>query len=313
MQKQRLIIIIGVILGLIAVFLIKVFLDQQRRAIEEREKAKAKQMQQNLVAVLVAKKDIAKDAEIDAASIGVDMVPKENLQHQAATSFDRVSGMKALAKISKGEQISLSKLSVVQAEPGSRGYRSLASSTPVGKRAVTIVVDSVAGLAGMIKPGDYVDVLSVIPIPITTPDNKQVVQPTIIPLFQNVLVLAVGREVAGVSSEPAEEMGRYSLPEKQQQQQQQGSSSVITLSLGSQEANILAFVQEQGKFKLVLRSPADAQVQPSQPTTWDTLFKYVMPGAAQSKEPVVEQPKPKEVEYIEVYRGLNKEKFPLSE
>ena len=41
MQRQKLILIIGIVLGVIAVFLIKVYLDQQRRYIYEQEKQRA--------------------------------------------------------------------------------------------------------------------------------------------------------------------------------------------------------------------------------------------------------------------------------
>jgi hypothetical protein len=44
-----------------------------------------------------------------------------------------------------------------------------------------------------------------------------------------------------------------------------------------QEANLLTFAQEaQGKIRLVLRSPADAQIEPAEPASWDTLFQKII-------------------------------------
>jgi len=80
---------------------------------------------------------------------------------------------------------------------------------------------------------------------------------------------------------------------------------LITLALGSAEANLVAFVQEQGKMRLVMRSPADAKIEPVAPATWDSLFQYIMP----QKEV---QPTADTNEYIEVLRGLSKERMPLS-
>jgi hypothetical protein len=77
---------------------------------------------------------------------------------------------------------------------------------------------------------------------------------------------------------------------------------VITLALSAQEANLIAFVQEQGKIRLILRSPGDTQVQPVAPASWDTLFRTVMPQAfTQPQEDTKPQKK------VEIYRGLQKE------
>ena len=85
---------------------------------------------------------------------------------------------------------------------------------------------------------------------------------------------------------------------------QQESNQLITLALSPQDAGLIAFVQEQGKIRLTLRSPADAKVEQVQPATWETLFKYLMPQN-QTQE-VVKPENPDD--YVEVYHGLNKER-----
>ena len=309
MQRQKLILIIGVVLGIIAVFLIKVYLDQQRNYIAEQEKQKVQKMQENLTPVLVAKKDIAKGSSIESDSLAVEMTPKQSVQPQAVTSLDRISGMTTLIPISKGEQITLNKLIWPrEASGGGSASGTLAMVTPVGKRAITISVDNIASLAGMIKGGDYVDVIAMIAVPVETAEKKQAVQVAVMPLFQNVLILAVGREIGRSSSLP--EINRYSKSSDEKADKSSAPTQLITLALAPQEANIIAFVQEQGKIRLTLRSPADSQVQSAMPTTWDTIFKYIMPNKettkAEGKEEVAKQ------EYVEIYRGLSKEKIPLS-
>jgi len=213
--------------------------------------------------------------------------------------------------ISKGEQITLNKL-IWPREGGSGNISgTLAMVTPVGKRAITISVDNLASLAGMIKAGDYVDVIAMTPVPVETTEKKQGVQVAVIPLFQNVLVLAVGHEIGRpATSASLPEAGRYSKPsDEKSPPSSSGTTQLIALALAPQEANLIAFVQEQGKLRLTLRSPADSQVQPALPTTWDTLFKYIMPSKEGAKEP---EPVKEEIEYVEIYRGLNKEKVPLS-
>lgn len=297
MQKQRLIIlIVGIILGLAAVFMTKSYIAQQSQVINKQAQQKLAQIQANQAAILVAKQDIMTGTVIQADMLDSVIIPAQYVQPRAATSLDRVAGMIVTAPISKGEQISLSKLS----QHYGRQASSLAALTPVGKRAITIAIDNTASLAaGMIRPGDYVDIITLLPMPVTTMDGKQKMQTAVFPLFQNILVLAVGQDTGG---EVAQSEGRYKKEEKKE------FSPLITLALSSQEANLIAFVQEQGKIRLVLRSPADSGVQPISPASWDTLFQYVMPQAV--------EPKPKEDEpsasgYVEIYRGLTKEKVPI--
>lgn len=271
--------------------MVKVYLDQERRVMQEQAKKTLAQIQANQTAVLVAKKDIPRGITIEAEMLETAIVPNQYLQPQAVTSLDRISGMIVIAPISKGEQITLSKLSHREAQAGS-----LAMVTPIGKRAITISVDNIAALAGMIKPTDYVDVIAMVNVPVQTPEGKTITQIAVMPIFQNVLVLAVGQETGAVVT-PDE--SRYKREEKKE------ISPLITLALSPQEANLIAFVQEQGKIRLILRSPADAQVQPVQPASWEALFQYVMPVKPEPKEEI-------KVDTVEIYRGLNKEIVTLS-
>ncbi len=293
MQKQRIILIIGIVLALMAVFMIKVYLGQQRELIKEEEKKKVAKMQESQVSVLVAKKDIPEGSVIDTGSLELKLVSKQFMQPQAVNSLERISGMVVIAPIVKDEQITLSKLKW----PKEKGVGSLSAATPVGKRAITISVDNISALVGMIKPGDYVDVIAMVNVPVQTAEGKQTAQTAVMPIFQNILVLAVGQEIGTAES-------RYKKEEKKVGE----ASSLITLALAPQEASLIAFVQEQGRIRLVLRSPADSQAQPFQATTWDTLFQYLMPKEGPKAGPQKEEA----VSYVEIYRGLNKERMPLS-
>lgn len=292
-EKQKLILISGVVLGIVAIVMTKMYLDQQQQAVQEKAQKAIANMQANQAAVLVSKQDIPEGAVIDAEMLETAVVPNQFIQPQAVTSLDRIAGMITIAPISKGEQISLSKLTSNKRSGGG----DLSGVTPSGKRAISIVVDNIASLSGMIKPGDYVDVLATIQIPEQGADNQATSQMAVVPLFQNILVLAVGGNTASISPESS----RYAEKEASSS----GGNTTITLALGPQEANLIAFVQEQGKIRLIMRSPADAKVEPIIPASWDTLFQYIAP------QNVTEKPVDTN-EYVEVLRGLNKEKVPLS-
>ncbi|MFH1355009.1 MAG: Flp pilus assembly protein CpaB [Candidatus Omnitrophota bacterium] len=310
-KKQRLIIVIGVILALIAVSMTKVYLDQQRRIIEEQEKRRIAKMQGDLIPVLVTTRNVPKGVEIKSDSIEVKMMPSAQAKERAATSLSRVSDMVTTVSIPKGEQITLDKLQElpkaqkeVNREPVGG---SLAARTPIGKRAITTSVDHIGSVGGMIRPGDYVDVLVVVTESVPTPGGKQASQITSsFPLFQNVLVLAVGRDL-----NPSEPEGAVIFREKGKTTQQASSSSIITLALSPQEANVLAFVQEQAKIRLTLRSPADAKTQPFQTANWPTFMQQLIPQ--EDMEQVKETPRVVEESFVEIYRGLSKEQILLTE
>ena len=295
-EKQKLILISGIILGVMAIVMTKMYLDQQQLAVQARAKAALEAARSNQTSVLVAKQEIAQGVVIDPTMFDVSIVPNKFVQPQAVTSLDRIAGMVTVAPISKGEQISLSKL---MADRRSRSA-DLAGVTPSGKRAITIVADSIASLSGMVRPGDYVDVLAIVPIPMQGVDGRVTAQTSVIPLFQNVLVLAVGQNTGGLVAQS----GRYS--EASSSSSSTTGNVLITVALGPQEANLIAFVQEQGKLRLVMRSPADARIEPMAPASWESFFNYVMPKPEMS--PMVDTN-----EYIEVLRGLSKERVALSQ
>lgn len=303
MQRRWIIIIGSVIIGIMAVAIANIYLEKEKESIKRRAREEIARRQETQTSVLVAKNDIPKGTTIQSEHLESRVIPKEYVQPQVVSYPERIMGMITIAPISQGEQITLSKLLMPKQQGG---VSSLAMATPVGKRAISIPVDNISSLMGMVRPGDYVDVIGMVPVPVSSPDGKTVTsQAAVIPLFQNVLVLAVGNQL-GESSASAES-SRYN-------QTRTAEASQITLALSSQEANLLAFVQEQGKIRLVLRSPADSRIEPVQPASWEALFQYLMPQAkeqasARQETQLAPKEKPREVE---IYRGLKRETMPLS-
>ncbi|MFC1675397.1 Flp pilus assembly protein CpaB [Candidatus Omnitrophota bacterium] len=304
MQKQRLIIlIIGIVLAIAAIVMTNAYIRQQEQTITEGAKKEVSKIKEDLTknqaSVMVAKEDIPRGVAIGPEQLEVRIVPNQFVQPKAVTSIDRISGMLTIAPISKGEQLTLSKLSFSKRPGGG----ALAEVTPVGKRAITMPVDNITGLVGMIKPGDYVDIIGMLPVPTQGPQGQVVNEVAVMPLFQNVLVLAVGQDTGGaVAAQPE---GRY----EPSSQPRARDSSLITVALTPQEASLSAFIQEQGKIRLVLRSPADSQRQAVQPASWATLFQYLNLLPQQQVESDEDLGEP--VGYVEVYRGLNKEVVPV--
>lgn len=279
--KKFLPLIIAIASALLATFLVNIVI---KEAVKRKEK-EFDLMQKNLTTVVVARQDIQAGTVIKENMLSEEKLNKRMLQPRAATSIDRVADRIAIAPISKGEQILLNKLTISGEET------SLSMKIPKGKRAITIAVDNISSVGGMIRPGDHVDLVGIVPLPAMTAEGKQVMQPSPLTLFQDVLVLAVGQVFTSVAGAKKEEKVIY---------------PTVTLALSSQETNLVAFVQEQGKIRLVLRSPGDTQVEPATPATWDTLFRTIMPQAYQEK-PVEIKPR----RTVEIYRGLQREERAL--
>jgi len=284
-NKKFLPLIIAGVLGLVATFLINQYIQQQTLA----EKRRLIEGQKNVTKVVMAKQDISAGVAITKNMLTEKKIYKNRLQPRAATDIDRVLGKVTLAPISKDEQILLNKLALTGREI------SLSAKVPRGKRAITIPVDNISSVGGMIRPGDHVDIVGMIPIPAMTAEGKQVTQMSTMPLFQDVLVLAVGQEFTNLP-------GQTDTKKK--------VSPVITFALSPEEANLIAFVQEQGRIRLVLRSPEDTQKHVIPPASWDSLMRTVMPQAFDAQDAMMQEDlQPKKT--VEIYRGQNKEIKPL--
>ena len=211
-MRKMLPLIIGIIMALAATYLVKIYTDQQRSEFIAETNRKLAKIQAEQVPVLVAAKDMAKGTVLDKNSVSVAIVTSQYVQPQAATSLDRVAGMLTVVPISKGEQITLNKLIAVK--DASSSSSSLAMATPIGKRAVTISVDSISAVGGMIRPGDYVDVVAMVVVPVTTTQGKQATQATSVSLFQNVLVLAIGQDISSAPQDASASGSRYKKEER---------------------------------------------------------------------------------------------------
>lgn len=296
--KNKLPLIIAVVSGILAVILVNIYLKQKESVLMKNASQKKMEISKEYTTVLVAKNDIPQGTLIDESMVEQKDVPRQFLQPRAATSLDRIINRIVSSDIAKGEQILLSKLTV----PGRES--SLAMKTPPGKRAITIPIDNISAVGGMIRPGDYVDVIGLIPVPGQTADGKQGLQPATVSLFQNVLILAVGSSISAYPQ--TEEAKRYKADDKSAV-----TAGTVTLALSPQEVSLISFVLEQGKVRLVLRSPTDTQVQPPALANWDSLIQYLYPEIVEKAQQQMEQTPATKQKTVEIYRGSQKEVVPL--
>jgi len=290
--KKRIPLAIAIVSGIAAILLLNVYL--RKREVEiwnrmkyEQQKLEASKPKVTMGVVITAKREIPARTPITADDLTFEQVPAEYIQPGAVTALDQVIGQISSSPIGAEEQI----LGIKLMPPGNVG-KSLAEMTPEGKRAITVTIEDLSSMVGFLKPGDYVDIFAFIALPdLRSTKTKEKPASRLISLFQNVQVLAIGSETAA-STGKEKNKNTGMVPQ------------TVTFALTPQEGSLLAFVQENGKIKISLRSSQDANVEPVGPADWNTLFNYL--STTQRGDAGIGGP------VVEIYRGLQREEVQLS-
>lgn len=190
------------------------------------------------VPVAVAKTMIPARQVITEQMIQLTEIPANYVNPNVLGKPADIIGKVARGDIHAGEQILKSKV----ANPGDSG-EGLAMLVEPGRRAITVAVNDVTGVAGLLKTGDHVDILGTLAV------GKDTITST---LVQNIKVLAVNKSL--------DSRADVQLDAKQVQ------TATITLSVNPNEAQHIALASEKGSIRLLLRTPADAE-KPAIPST----------------------------------------------
>lgn len=181
------------------------------------------------VTVVVAKADIPAKTKITAEMVQQIKVPAEYLQPGGVQDVKNVVGVIAREPIVAGEQITERRL---VRESKSVGFTGM---IPRDKRALTIAVSEITGVASFIKPGDYVDV-------IVTFEQGMVGDNVSYMMLQNILVLAANRDAEAGAGNGAKEAAKEAV-----------KATTVTLAVTPDEAAKLTLAEDKGKVRLALR------------------------------------------------------------
>ena len=202
-----------------------------RRMIDERSAASSEAPQLESTAVVIARSDIAigtalAPSQLESARWARPLVPEG-----AHATPEKLQGRVLRRAIAKGEPILEALLLPEGAEAG------LAPVIPDKRRAVSVKVDPVVGVAGFIHPGARVDVLATL---------RRVDQSNKLPysklILQDVPVLAIDQQL---------EEARDGEPEL---------VNVVTLEVSPAQAEQLIYSSHEGRLQLALRSPGDREL-----------------------------------------------------
>lgn len=238
--------VIALVCGLAAALLFNIYIQQVKTRYEP----------DDLVGVVRANVDIARDSLITKDMIETVQLPGKYVHPDAIQTSQDVVGKITCSDISSGEILLYSKL----ADSKSKEQR-MAYKIPQDKRAVTIGIDSISGVAGYLQKGDRVDIFATIDIEESSGGGSV---PYTVLALQDVLILETGS---------AAELN----------QKNETVARTVTLAVEPQEALPLILASERGTVRLALRSPIDRNLSTLTPFQKKDLLYIAPPQPAEQE------------------------------
>ena len=168
--------------------------------------------------------------------------------------------------------------------PGDHGF--LAAVLTPGRRATSVGVDAISGTAGLIWPGDHVDlILTQEVMDPNVPGGRRIAAETVL---KDVRVIAIDQQLVqggnqGGGAEP--------------------TSRTVTVEVTPDDAEKVNVAARLGKLSLAVR-PVDAapsaDTGSSHPVTWDTAVSQALPTAKSTESPTTT---------VKVFNGDNSQEY----
>jgi len=262
---SRRLLLLALVAGIVAAILVYVALTRESESTGGGAGGAA-----STVPAVVAKQDIPARTKITTAMVEVREVPLDNRSELAYTDVSEVVGRVTRYPIATSEQVLTTK--VVALESAANTGESLSYIIPEGRRAISIQVSEVVSSGGLVLPGDYVDVIGVFDVEFSNAAGQKEQQDKYFSrvILQNIEVLAVAQTVVDAPPEAgtATEADGAAAAESTSGQRARNTeaapepkASTVTLSVTSQEAQLLFLAEENGTLRLAVRPYGDAAVQ----------------------------------------------------
>lgn len=214
-------VILGVAIGIgiLAALAARSYLATQMDAMQARGKG-------SLVKIVVAKKELKRGEKISADNVAVRDIPADYAHSAAVTpaTFDRVDGLPLAYALRPGEMLLWGLME-------GKKVPTFSARVEVGHRAMTVPVDEINSISGLLEPGDLIDL-------VVTIDQKG--KKLTLPLLQSVQVMATGQR----SVDGAREGERKHY-------------STVTIDTTPAQAKNVIIARDAGKVTALLRNPED--------------------------------------------------------
>lgn len=235
-MRSKLVFILALVCGLAAAAGVYLYLDNLEKTYRTNG---------DFIPIVVARERIPERTPIKAENLSLRQVPASFTHPDAYQKIDDVIGKISTADIFPGEQVLRSRTAALG---DASGEPALALNP--GERAISLAVNEVSGVSGLLRVGDRVDVAVTFDL-----DNPQAPGSYTSIITQNTRVVAAQRTSASG-------------------EQREGSKAhTIVLAVTPAQAQHLILGSERGTVRLLLRSPADAEVLPVPSARKDHLLR----------------------------------------
>jgi Flp pilus assembly protein CpaB len=281
-RSNRLVILVGVLLAVLAFVAIVILLNTQREADPDTAEPVTE-------TVLVATRAIEIGDPVTPDVVEELDVDPEAVQGTPLRSVSQVSGQPALFRIPARSQVSAEAIGI-----GNQLTVNIAAQLEPGEKAVTFQVDRVTGVDFLVKPGDTIDIILAENVSVLqeTADSAANEDPEAPPRFEVITGLENQRTVKAVlqdkrvlyvsstraiQPEPVDTNGDGVIDENDAQPEQAVVDSVIIVFAGTdQDAEVIKFSQndlsEVGSLTAVVRHADDDAVEETLGITFDQLI-----------------------------------------
>ncbi|MBI3024916.1 MAG: Flp pilus assembly protein CpaB [Candidatus Tectomicrobia bacterium] len=259
-MRRRLLIplIVALGLGLLAGALVMRQSARTTPATEKREQT---------VQIAVMAKELTRGVKLEKGDTELRDWPERLASPDYIRSLSEAEGRIIVFNMVKGEPLLRSKLAAEDSVEG------LSTLIPGGRRAFTIRVNDVTGVAGFLLPGSRVDVYATFDMEVPSERGTGTRKtPVTQAILQNVEVLAAG----GVQEAGKKKSG-VSVP-------------MVTLLLTPQESAKLALAGTSGSLWLSMRNPRDKALAQINPVTVDDVFRRSSAPPPAQAAPAREKP-----------------------
>jgi len=268
-RSNRLVILVGVLLAVLAFVAIVILLNQ--RTTPEGEEAVP-----TTETVLVAVQDIAIGDAVTPDLVREEQIDPEAVQQTPLRSVTQVGGQPALLAIPEGAQVRAEAIGL-----GGGADIDISAMLQAGEKSVTFAVDRVTGVDFLVTPGDTIDIVVSQDVPAVqeTADSAANTDPEAVPRFEPIVGLNNQRSVKAILQDKRVlyvSSTRAITPEPTEDTNQDGvidendepgaaavEDSVILIFAGTDEdAEIIKFAQAQeGSLTTVIRNADDDEVE----------------------------------------------------
>ncbi len=221
--------ILSIALGTAAVLMVRNYITGEKKAMKKGLEP---------VRIVVARRNIPANEPLEVEWVAARPVPTKFVHANAIypEEVDLIISRELVYPVRAGDPI------LWMDFKGGERYRGFSTMIKESERAMTVRVDEMSTIAGLIQPGDHIDMLGTFKRTSDSRDSRNELETTIT-LLQNVVVLATGQITSARSG----------------MRKDRSASGMLTILVTPEEAALLIHAQRVGKLYNVLRNPEDIE------------------------------------------------------